>query len=1010
MSEQIATYTFLPWLRQGIASKIEQQDDLGSGTVSTERASVRVSLQVNGDDDFVSKDVQLVGSGDVVGISPRAIVRTEPRNWVTDFEPNYLAFVEFYDEDFPWRYTPARAVEVDSAGTPVSDPQRTKLRPWLSLMVLEEGELEQGVSLEGPLPIVRLSETADPADIFPPPDQAWAWAHVHVSKDITDGNTHTAKETVDALEDLVRRNPDEALSRLVCPRKLKPSTGYHAFLIPAFEVGRLAGLGMPTAGDALAPAWGGDGQNEYPVYHQWYFRTGQRGDFEYLVNLLEARPVDERVGIRDMDMQKPDFGVPGMINGPNDIPVMGLEGALKSPEAQPRPEIWPPADPADFPDFLKELGEQVNLQDTLLNPPDSSEGHPDPVISPPLYGRWHARQRRLHLGQDGWVNELNQDTRYRGSAGFGTQVIRTNQETYMQKAWQQLGDVLQANQKIRQAQLSIAASHRVFVKHLLPLTFDQQIAITQQVHPRVLDNVTTLSRQVKDSRLPQAALTPALHKMLRPRGAVMRKAVPESRRKPTDLLTRLNEGRITAAPPKEAPSGQLALDAAVKVLVEERDLPGAIRLSEANLTTAAVKLISGRPKFFITDPGQQQLPPDQSGGQDSPEATNFRAALLDLHTRFETPLPQPEEKPQLDFTAADTTLVATLNPVYAIPRRLLSVVAIPETFKYLRPFETIVPVMAHPVFPDPMYKPLRDISSERLIPNLNLIPNNTISLLETNPRFIESYMVGLNHEMARELLWREYLTDQRGSYFRQFWDVSEIVNRDEEKDTKTLEEEQHDITPLHTWGRLSRLGTHKNRELPTGSGPGESLLVLAIRGDLLKKYPTAVIYAQRAKWTDDSDDPSSPPRKIRVLDETNPEDNIKEPIFKAAIEPDLRFIGFNLTASAAKGDPTPPTDEDDPGNPGWFFDIQQQPGESRFGLDIEESTPPTPTEWNKLAWNHLGDPAAIKFIDLSVEPTVNIPEESPDKQIEWGTNAADMAYILYQTPVMVAVHADDMLE
>ena len=31
-------------------------------------------------------------------------------------------------------------------------------------------------------------------------------------------------------------------------------------------------------------------------------------------------------------------------------------------------------------------------------------------------------------------------------------------------------------------------------------------------------------------------------------------------------------------------------------------------------------------------------------------------------------------------------------------------------------------------------------------------------------------MVGLNHEFARKLLWREYPTDQRGSYFRQFWD------------------------------------------------------------------------------------------------------------------------------------------------------------------------------------------------------------------------------------------------
>ena len=37
------------------------------------------------------------------------VVRTEPLNRITNFEPNYLAFIEFYDEDFLWRYTPARA-------------------------------------------------------------------------------------------------------------------------------------------------------------------------------------------------------------------------------------------------------------------------------------------------------------------------------------------------------------------------------------------------------------------------------------------------------------------------------------------------------------------------------------------------------------------------------------------------------------------------------------------------------------------------------------------------------------------------------------------------------------------------------------------------------------------------------------------------------------------------------------------------------------------------------------
>ena len=55
----------------------------------------------------ITRSVALFGPGDIVGIDTRAIVRVEPRDWITNFEPNHLAHVEFYDEDFPWRYTPA---------------------------------------------------------------------------------------------------------------------------------------------------------------------------------------------------------------------------------------------------------------------------------------------------------------------------------------------------------------------------------------------------------------------------------------------------------------------------------------------------------------------------------------------------------------------------------------------------------------------------------------------------------------------------------------------------------------------------------------------------------------------------------------------------------------------------------------------------------------------------------------------------------------------------------------
>jgi hypothetical protein len=310
-----------------------------------------------------------------------------------------------------------------------------------------------------------------------------------------------------------------------------------------------------------------------------------------------------------------------------------------------------------------------------------------------------------------------------------------------------------------------------------------------------------------------------------------------------------------------------------------------------------------------------------------------------------------------------------------------------------------------------MYQPLRDISSELLIPNLNLIPNNSITLMETNPRFIEAYMVGINHEMSSELLWRAFLTDQRGSYFRQFWDVADIVNRDPGVDAAQLEEDLSDIRPLHTWGRSSDLGTHENRPLPRG-GAAESNLVLVVRGDLLKKYPSTIIFAQKAKWADDEEDDSIPPRKVRVLDEADPAKNRKDPIFKAEVEPDIKFVGFDLSASQVRGDPTPPDSDDDPGNPGWFFVLQQRPGEPRFGMDIvgTEALGTRPAEWNDLTWNHLGPPDAVEIIDLGVAQSLDSGEDGPDKKILWGSNAADMAYILFQAPVMVAVHAADMLD
>ena len=141
---------------------------------------------------------------------------------------------------------------------------------------------------------------------------------------------------------------------------------------------------------------------------------------------------------------------------------------------------------------------------------------PDPIISPPLYGKWYAKADKFDVQNGtGWVNDLNRDPRYRTPAGVGTQVIQKDQENLMQQAWSQLGDLLRANQKIRQFQLGLMSSFVMYQKNIVPQPSDQLLTFTQPVQSRVLASPVTIAKQVQESRLPQAALDPSFRKITR---------------------------------------------------------------------------------------------------------------------------------------------------------------------------------------------------------------------------------------------------------------------------------------------------------------------------------------------------------------------------------------------------------------------------------------------------------------------------------------------------------------
>ncbi|NKQ37367.1 MAG: hypothetical protein HF973_17345 [Chloroflexi bacterium] len=1112
----LGAYSFLPWLRQGIANQLQ------AGGAGAARATINVTLKLEGEgadgaalEREIRRDVQLYGPGDIIGIDRKAIIKTEPLAWITNFEPNYLPAIDFYDEDFPWRYTP-------------ETPDGDRLRPWIMLVVLKESEFEEGPPQSGrPLPFIKVTG-AD--SLFPPIDQLWAWAHVHINRDLAANAAEIVSGDMAAVmpkfEALLRENPDLAYSRIICPRKLDTNSLYNGFLIPVFETGRLAGLGLDPVQSPSAThgAWQPDASKpeaeHFPYYFRWTFQTGTMGDFEYLVRLLEAKPVDNRVGQRDMDVQEPGSNLRG-ITDPELEGVLRLGGALRVPDevlsdeekaVADRYENW---DQPDYPHpFQIDLAAFINLADdyqaktavtantdsafnvTMPDPNNPGEmiPDPDPLITPPLYGRWPALTSRLLQDRagnelspnDNWVHELNLDPRHRVTAGFGTGVVQKNQESYMNAAWEQIGDVLEANRRIRLAQLAKLTSLRWYTRYLLPLEqhrMERAFQLTMPVQRRVLTSRVTAYHRLDTSIIPLALTTTTLRRITRPRGRLM-KALPfDDSYSGDNLISRVNAGEVTAAPPKAdldgapsvddladqiEPSGvpsfvqdllarfpnllqiiaTLLIALFILLLLVFIFLPGiaqtvilllligglgwayyqvrqwqqqqtaADSIREENQQPRQVDELPLSPDFRLIEPGETFTP--TTGDSDSVEAVHYKTALKETYTLLQatrqTNVPPKQEA--IDLTALTGKMTAALNPAATIPRYVYDRVLLPPRIKE-QIGEKFVEAMAYPEIDQPMYKPLVDQSVDNFLPNIQYVEQNSISLLETNQPFIEAYMVGLNHEFARELLWREYFTDQWGSYFRQFWDVSGYLD-DEETDLKALREKLKDIPPLHRWSKFSHLGDHDHRD----TGESEDEVVLVIRGELLKKYPTAVIYAHRARWQRHEDGTINNKVERRLEDPaaagaTNPpRDKVKTPLYEAKVEPDIYFFGFDLTVEEAVGG----SGEDETDDPGWFFVIKERPGEPRFGLDIAQAD--HIYVWNDLGWgNIVPDTSPGDYIEINNStPTITLESLPPDqteqtaqaqddKFVKWhkDTHAAELAYILYQAPVMVAVHAAEML-
>jgi hypothetical protein len=165
-----------------------------------------------------------------------------------------------------------------------------------------------------------------------------------------------------------------------------------------------------------------------------------------------------------------------------------------------------------------------------------------------------------------------------------------------------------------------------------------------------------------------------------------------------------------------------------------------------------------------------------------------------------------------------------------------------------------------------------------------------VTVAEANPAFVEAFLAGLNHEMYRELLWRGYPAGRPGTSFHRFWS-----DRDEISDLALFEP--------------APLGDHVR-------GATAAPLVLAVRGELIRRHPDLFALALRAERTDPAGRP--------VFGAGGA---VAPIVFQRLPEPDLLLVGFALPAEEVRR-----VREQQPETRWWFL-LGEHPCAPRFGPD-----------------------------------------------------------------------------
>ena len=486
-----------------------------------------------------SVSMHMLGPADVAGVDPRVVLRTDPpavpRRSTRRCSPDGVRCTR-------------TAVDVHAARRRAAIASAPGSRWWSAVRRRGQSPLDvEPDAGHGRLPVL----TVNGAEDLPPIDETWAWAHAQVVTGVRRRPT-AARPT--ALVATIRRHVQpaalsaQARSEGTALRRVRRS---HV---------RSGSDGRPWRKPPDHPRIrrGADGQVPAAPARllHWEFFTGEAGNFEAGgAAAASGRCAPPKSG-RVVDASNPGRRSWFRTTTPPRCP---LAGALRPERCQIAPYTGPAV--AGY--------EQLALLVKWSRPRGSAVSGRQRA----LYAGKHVGVLRHAAAAPPWVHELNTDPRHRIAAALGARIVRDNQEALMRSAWEQAGDIEEANRRLRRARLGRAASTRIVAKHIEPLDDVDRLRVLAPSFGRLgLPQTNRLvSGLIDESRVPNRLLTTAFTALTRPNGRIGRQFELRQHTRP-ELVSAIDDDNIVIDRGDVGrPGGLVTLDGVVGVLEAARD-------------------------------------------------------------------------------------------------------------------------------------------------------------------------------------------------------------------------------------------------------------------------------------------------------------------------------------------------------------------------------------------------------------------------------------------------------